>query len=174
MLTDQQAITDAPTSEVDRLRAEAEDARELAEGLEALGLDPSITPEDLLARMRKAVTATEPAYSVAHDHPLATHDFAGWLRFLVDEQARRESSGFAGDTLDRSVALDQLLERVEAHDVDGLRGVLHHASKHLDVGEQDLLNIAIGDFGRPTQKHAAAIGEPLRSNGHVVPAKVKP
>jgi len=149
MLTDQQAITDAPTSEVDRLRAEAEDARELAEGLEALGLDPSITPEDLLARMRKAVTATEPAYSVAHDHPLATHDFAGWLRFLVDEQARREASEFAGDTLDRSVALGQLLARVEAHDVDGLRGVLHHARQWLTATECCLFDIVLGDVKTP-------------------------
>lgn len=223
MLTDQankmlqQVITEAPTSEVDRLRAEAEDARrdaehcrlaigqivafvtvptQYAEGFvhvkpwrglpvdallavsdamdaehrelaESLGLDPSITVEDLLARMRKAATETEPAYSVAFNHPLKTHDFAGWLEHLIAEQARRDASGFADPTIVRGQALRLLLDRVEALDIDGLRGVLHGTRSHLDAGEQELIDVILGDTDRPRGPLASPRG--FRSGRHVVP-----
>ena len=44
----------------------------------------------------------------------------------------------------------------------------------LDAGEQDLLNVAIGDTDQASQRHASVVGSPLASGHHVVPAKATP
>jgi hypothetical protein len=180
-----------PDSELARTKAQADRlADELAEARKALGDIAEICNGDEVFWIRPADVVTmvdglddragAPRWSVPDDHPLATHDWESWLGTLLDAERRAQAAGVRfDDEGERARSLRQALERVEARDSDGLRGLADRLRRALVnrgglwVGELDLISWASGDF-RAHVRVDINDGALVCMEHHRVPRRAKP
>jgi hypothetical protein len=97
----------------------------------------------------KCSSRPPPRYSLPESHPLRQYQWAEWLGRMLAADELVADAGFGVDINGRSVWLQAAIERVEACDVNGLRGLVERAhdqreASPLSVAENDLLSYACG------------------------------
>jgi hypothetical protein len=104
-----------------------------------------------------------PRYSLPESHPLRQYQWAEWLRGMLEAQRVEVSNGFRIDVAGRADWLEAALIRIEALDVNGLRGLVELAhdkreGSPLSTAENELLLFACGRVsGRVDVNHHVAV-----------------